>query len=173
MSLAPRITPADLACLPAVQAAYAAARELQRAAGSTLWPDFGLEAVRVEIDAGRLYRVDGVASLWGVFSVAYADPAIWGERECGQHVYLHRIARDPGGPARGLMAVVLAWGRAHCRELGRRALRMDTWASNEALIAVYERLGFRRVGRRRLGADPRLPPHYHGEEFALLEDAAG
>ena len=46
---------------------------------------------------------------------------------------------------------------------------MDTWAGNTALIALYERRGFRLVEERRLEADPRLAEHYHGNSFALLE----
>ncbi|MFL5576801.1 MAG: hypothetical protein ACJ79S_12610, partial [Gemmatimonadaceae bacterium] len=59
------------------------------------------------------------------------------------------------------------------RALGRAGLRMDTWASNEALVAFYERQGFRVVGRRRIGVEPRLPAHYHGNEFTLLEEHCG
>ena len=46
-----------------------------------------------EIRAGRLRRVVDGPALAGVFSLAYEDGAIWGERERGAHVYLHRIAR--------------------------------------------------------------------------------
>jgi predicted N-acetyltransferase YhbS len=64
---------------------------------------------------------------------------------------------------------VLDWARAHCAALDRAGIRMDTWADNAGLIAYYQRFGFVLVARTRLGADPRLPPHYHGNEFALLE----
>jgi ribosomal protein S18 acetylase RimI-like enzyme len=159
-------TPDDLA---AARAAYAHAREIQRQEGSTLWPEFGDASILAEIAAGRLLRVIDGGALVGVFSVAYDDAAIWGERERGEHVYLHRIARAAGSSVRGLFGAVLAWALEHCRGLGRRGLRMDTWADNTALIAYYERQGFRVVGRRRIGSDPRLPPHYHGNEFTLLE----
>ena len=48
---------------------------------------------------------------------------------------------------------------------------MDTWASNEALVTYYERQGFRVVARRRIGTEPRLPAHYQGNEFILLEES--
>ena len=38
------------------------------------------------------------------------------------------------------------------------------------VIQFYERQGFRVVGRRRIGVEPRLPPHHHGNEFTLLEE---
>ena len=164
-----RVEPARSDHLPAVQAAYDDARTFQRAQGGVLWPEFPDAAVLAEIDRGHLLRVLEGDSLVGVFSVAYRDPAIWGELERGAHIYLHRIARAATYSGRGLLDAVLTWARGECRALGRDGLRMDTWASNTALIAYYERQGFQLIGRRRLAADPRLPAHYHGIELALLE----
>ena len=39
----------------------------------------------------------------------------------------------------------------------------------QGAILFYERQGFHFVGLRRIGAEPRLPPHYQGIELALLE----
>jgi ribosomal protein S18 acetylase RimI-like enzyme len=159
-------TPADL---PAVRAAYEYGRAIQIQQGSVVWPEFTDAAILGEIEAGHLLRVSVDDTLAGVFSVAYDDAAIWGEHERGAHIYLHRIARAAEYRGRGLIEAVLTWARARCLALGRTGLRMDTWASNAPLIAYYQRLGFDLVGRRRIAADPRLPPHYHGTELALLE----
>ena len=164
-----RVEPATPADLPAARAAYAHGRRLQREQGSTVWPEFADAAILAEIDAGRLLRVLDGAAVAGVFSVAREDPAIWGELERGAHVYLHRIARAPAWRGRGLIDAVLAWAAGECRALGREGLRMDTWASNDALVAYYRRLGFALVGRRRIAPDAPLPAHYHGTELALLE----
>lgn len=165
-----RVEPATSADLPAVRAAYADGRRIQKEQGSVVWPEFSDAAILGEIEDGRLLRVvDDEDALVGVFSVAYEDAAIWGEHERGAHLYLHRIARAAGYPGRGLIDAVLAWAGARCEALGRAGLRMDTWASNVALVAYYRRLGFRLVDRRRIAADPRLPAHYHGIELALLE----
>lgn len=166
-----RVTPATLEHLPAVRAIYADGRVRQRAQGSTVWPEFGDEAIQREIDAHRLFLVLDEEELAGVFSVAYEDGAIWGERECGAHIYLHRIVRARTYQGSGVVDAVLAWGRAQCRALGRHGLRMDTWATNAQLIAYYRRLGFALVGTQRIGVDSRLPAHYHGLDFALLEQS--
>ncbi|MEO8623957.1 MAG: GNAT family N-acetyltransferase [bacterium] len=158
--------------LNSVHAAYADARAIQREQGATLWPEFTDASILAEIEAGLLFRVMDRDALVGVFSVAYADEAIWGDHERGEHIYLHRIARAATYPGRGLVGAVLTWARTHCRALGRAGLRMDTWASNEALVAFYERQGFRVVSRRRIDDEPRLPVHYHGKEFTLLEEPA-
>jgi ribosomal protein S18 acetylase RimI-like enzyme len=168
-----RVEPATPADLPTVRAAYAEGRRMQREQGSTVWPEFPDSAILDEIAAGRLLRVVDDESdddaVVGVFSVADADPAIWADHERGAHVYLHRIARTADYRGRGLIDAVLAWAHARCAALGREGVRMDTWASNAALIGYYQRLGFRLLERRRIAPDPRLPPHYHGIELALLE----
>ena len=166
-----RVEPATSADLPTVRAAYAEGRRLQREQGSTVWPEFPDSAILDEITAGRLLRIvdDDDDTVVGVFSVADADPAIWADHERGAHVYLHRFARAADYRGRGLIDAVLAWAHGRCAALGREGVRMDTWASNAALIGYYQRLGFRLLERRRIAPDPRLPAHYHGIELALLE----
>ena len=164
-----RVESATLSDLPAVRAVYADATEIQREQGAVLWPEFPQQLTITEIETGRLFRVMDGDALAGVFSISYDDGPIWGERECGEHIYLHRIARAVAYPGRGILGPILEWAWAECRRLGRAGLRIDTWASNQALIDFYERQGFRFVGVRRIGVEPRLPPHYQGEELALLE----
>ena len=164
-----RVEPATTRDLDAVRGAYSDARATQAARGAILWPVFSNESIVAQMASGQLLRVIDSDALVGVFTVAYEDEAIWEHRECGAHVYLHRIARVSSYAGRGLIDAVLEWAHEHCRALDREGLRIDTWASNERLIAFYARHGFRVVERRRIGDDPRLPPHYHGNEFALLE----
>lgn len=166
-----RIEPATPADLDAIRAAYAHARGIQEAHGMTAWPVFADESILAEIEGGRLYRVMDGDGLAGIFSVAYDDAAIWGARERGAHLYLHRIARAPAYRGGQLVGTIVDWADALCRALGRDGLRMDTWASNDPLVAYYERFGFRVVDRIRIGVEPRLPAHYHGGEFTLLERA--
>jgi GNAT superfamily N-acetyltransferase len=166
-----RIEPATPDAVPLIRAAYSHGRATQRQVGSPVWPDFDDKAILAEIDAGRLYRVTDDHTIAGVFSVAHEDPAIWGELERGAHLYLHRIARAADWTGRGLMDVILDWAADECRTLARAGIRVDTWASNTPLIAFYQRRGFALVGHRRIGVDSRLPPHYHDNEFALLEQA--
>jgi GNAT superfamily N-acetyltransferase len=164
-----RVESATLSDLPAVRSVYADAREIQREQGAILWEEFPPQLTIAEIETGRLFRVMDGDALAGVFSVAYEDEAIWGEREHGVHIYLHRIARATTYPGRGIMGPVLEWAWAECRRLGRSGLRIDTWATNQALIDFYERQGFRFVCVRRIGVEPRLAPHYQGIDLALLE----
>lgn len=166
-----RIDVATSGHLAEIRQVYEHARTIQWQQGSTVWPEFSDAAILAEISEQHLFRVVEGETVVGIFSVAYEDEAIWGEHERGAHIYLHRIARAPGSRDARLVDAVLAWGRAECRARGRAGLRMDTWSDNAALIAYYQRLGFDVVGHRRIEVDQRLPVHYHGSEFALLEKA--
>lgn len=165
------IEPAKSRDLPEIRAAYAHARAYQHGRSPSHWPEFSNASILAEVDAGRLFKITEGAALVGIFSVADEDAAIWAELERGEHLYLHRIARAATYPGRGLFPAVLTWARGRCAALGRAGLRMDTWADNAGLIAYYERHGFRVVGHRHIGEDPRLPPHYHRRAFTLLQDS--
>ncbi len=166
-----RVEPASIDDVTAVQSACAEGRRRQRACGTLVWPAFSDAMLLAEIDAGTLYRVmDGDVFL-GTFAVAYEDRAVWGGRERGAHVYLHRIARSAAGSSGGLLNTVVGWARNHASALKREGVRMDTAAASLRLISYYERAGFALVGRHVIGPDTSLPAHYHGTEIALLEMA--
>ena len=163
-----RVDPASPADLEAIRSAYAHGRAMQRDSGSERWPEFPDSAILAEISSGALLRVLDGEDLVGVFTAVYEDAALWAERERHAHIYLHRIARTSTYPGRGLVDAVLDWAQARGEALGLEGLRMDTWASNEALIAFYAKRGFTLVGKTRISNDSPLP-HYRGLELALME----
>jgi ribosomal protein S18 acetylase RimI-like enzyme len=163
------VVPATPADLSEVRAAYADARALQAAHLAFQWPEFPDSWILDQMVAGLLFRVLDGDALVGVFTVAYEDPAIWGELERGAHIYLHRFARAASYRGRGLVSAIVAWAIARCEALGREGLRLDTWGHNDALIAFYEAHGFTLIDKRTMGSDPRLSPHYDGLHLALLE----
>ena len=60
---------------------------------------------------------------------------------------LYSIATDPAARGRGVGATLLAGAERAARERGCRALRLEVRVDNAAAIALYERAGFRRIGR--------------------------
>lgn len=164
-----RVDACALNDLPLVQSAYETGRTLQRAQQSAVWPVFPDAAIIRAIETGALFKVVGDGALIGVFSMIADDALIWGDLEQGEHLYLHRIARASSLSVGGLMNAILDWAWRECDVRGCAGLRMDTWAGSDALIAYYATLGFQQVGTQRLPSDPRLAPHYHGIELALLE----
>ena len=161
-----RATPSDLAD---IQAAYTHGRTMQLALSDSAWPGFTDEQVLGEMSRGELYCIRDGATLTGIFSMVENDAAIWDTRELDQHLYLHHITRAPHFAGRGLFDALVRWAHAEARRRGRSGLRMDTWATNETLLRYYTSRGFTMIGTKRMPADPRLSPHYHGIELALLE----
>ena len=164
-----RIVAATQDDLSPIRDAYESGRAIQRTQQSVVWPPFSDDAIIREMTNGALFTVFDGAIIAGVFSMIDDDSLIWGDAKIGAHLNLHRIARGANYRGRSLVDVILAWARHQCQARGFDGLRMDTWASNAALIAYYEARGFHLVGTRRLEADPRLAVHYHGIEVALLE----
>lgn len=165
------VEPASIGDLPRIQEAYAEGRRRQQACGTLVWPEFSEASLVAEVRARKLFRVMDNDVMMGTFAVAYKDQAVWGERERGAHVYLHRIARSPAGTSRGLLPAVIEWACAHSRDLQREGIRLDTAAASSQLVAYYEQAGLVVVGRHVIGPDPTLPTHYHGTEVALFEMA--
>jgi hypothetical protein len=163
------IEPANADDLSRIQEAYAEGRRRQQERGTLVWPEFSDASLLAEIRARKLFRVMDHDAMVGTFAIAYEDQAVWGDRERGAHVYLHRIARRASGKSRGLLPSVVDWACAHGRELQREGIRMDTAAESSQLVAYYEQAGFVVVGRQVIGPDPALPAHYHGTEVALFE----
>ena len=163
------VEPASIGDLSRIQEAYAEGRRRQQERGTLVWPEFSDASLLAEVQARKLLRVMDNDAMVGTFAIAYEDQAVWGDRERGAHVYLHRIARSPSGTSRGLLHSVVDWACAHSRELKREGIRMDTAAASSQLVAYYEQAGFVVVGRHVIGPDPTLPTHYHGTEVALFE----
>ena len=115
-----------------------------------------LRDIRAAYEHARAMQRDAGSSIWPEFS----DAAILDEIRTGR---LYRVLMDD--------SIVGVFSLAHEDPAIWGA--MDTWAANTALIDFYMRRGFHLVEERRLGADSRLPPHYHHNSFALLERSCG
>ena len=60
---------------------------------------------------------------------------------------LYSIATAPAARGRGIGASLLAATEQAARDRGCRALRLEVRVDNTAAIALYERAGYRRIGR--------------------------
>jgi hypothetical protein len=65
---------------------------------------------------------------------------------------------------------VLAWSHGYASSLGRKFIRMDTWADNQRLVSYYVGCGFHYIGDRKLGDVVGLPPHYSNTRLALFQN---
>ncbi|MGB3064153.1 GNAT family N-acetyltransferase [Sphingobacterium thalpophilum] len=104
-----------------------------------------------------------------LFSVQYADPHIWKEREQGDALYLHRIVVNPKFKGQKQFEKVLHWAREHAQESGFKFIRMDTWADNDRIINYYKSFGFEFIGNHTTGNEAELPIQNRNLKVALLQ----
>lgn len=150
---------------------WAAALAYQASAQLPPWSPYPEEKINDEIAAGlhfSAFMPDNV--LAGFFSVALADAPIWGSKEKGDAIYIHRMCVNPACKGNNLAASVLTWAYGYVSGSGQRFVRMDTWRDNPRLIKYYAACGFRHIGNRQMGHAPDLPPHYKNANLALFEN---
>jgi len=144
----------------------------QKARALPLWPTFPEQRIAEEIRAGLHFSSefpDGV--LAGYFSVALSDELIWAKQERGDAIYIHRMCVNPLRKGSNLAQSVLVWSRGYASSLGRKFVRMDTWADNQRLVSYYAGCGFHYIGDRQLGDAAGLPSHYSNTRLALFQNA--
>jgi ribosomal-protein-alanine acetyltransferase len=61
---------------------------------------------------------------------------------------LYSLAVDPGAAGQGIGAKLLAAAEAAAHDLGATSLRLEVRVDNAAAIRLYERSGYRTIGRR-------------------------
>jgi GNAT superfamily N-acetyltransferase len=136
-----------------------------------LWSPFPETMILDEIGDGRHFS--GFVSgniLAGFFSVAHADPFIWGDQDRGDAIYIHRMCVNPDFKGHNFAAKVLAWACDYAAARKCKFVRMDTWAKTRSLVDYYVRCGFNYIGDKKLSDTSGLPPHYRDQELALFEN---
>lgn len=145
----------------------------QQTGNLPVWPAYPESLISQEIEAGHHFSAhsqDGDGALAGYFSIALSDGLIWGDKETGNAIYIHRMCVAPHRKGANFTPSVLAWAYQHAALLGRTFVRMDTWADNKRLIEYYVSCGFCYIGDRQLGLVPDLPAHYNNTKLALFEN---
>jgi ribosomal protein S18 acetylase RimI-like enzyme len=81
----------------------------------------------------------------------WCDPLFWPDAKENEAGYIHKLCVRRKYSGMGLSGKLVEYAVAECRKRGIRYLRLDTGWSREPLCKLYERLGFRKVGKRILG----------------------
>lgn len=134
-----------------------------------VWKGYDKAALTKDIEEGNQYKITIGADIAMLFSVCYSDPLIWGERESGDALYLHRIVVNPEFKGKKLFAMVLAWSIFHGRLNNLPLIRMDTWADNPIMINYYKSFGFRYVDECTTPDSEELAVQNRNLKVALLE----
>ena len=148
---------------------YDKAIEFQKTVFHKTWLGFDRELVDTEIAEGRLWKIVEDDRVACIFSVAYADPIIWGEHSHESAMYIHRIVTNPEFRGRGYVRAITEWAIDHANRNGLRFVRMDTWGDNQKLIDYYQSCGFKFLGLTTPEESPTMPKHYRGIDLSLFE----
>jgi ribosomal protein S18 acetylase RimI-like enzyme len=157
------ISQCTLADVDAILEMYDAATALQSSKNVVAWPTFTRGFIENEVRLGKQYKLvvnNEIASNWSVF---YEDKEIWGEKDKGDSIYIHRICTHPKHRGNNYMKVIIDWCRQHAISLGKDYVRLDTLGYNTRLIALYQSVGFDFLGMLKLENVEGLPDHYHRE----------
>jgi GNAT superfamily N-acetyltransferase len=92
-----------------------------------------------DISRGEVYVARREGQVVGTFTLQWRDELFW-PGAAGEAGYIHRISvrRE----ARGLGIELLKFAERVTASTGRKLLRLDCYAGNQALCSYYERVGF-------------------------------
>jgi GNAT superfamily N-acetyltransferase len=141
----------------------------QRRKNYNVWKNYDKDLLRSEVRNRTQYKIVIHHKTALIFSVVYDDGLLWGEREKGDSIYLHRIVVNPEFKGHRLFGTVLDWSIHHAESRDLKFIRMDTWADNENIIKYYESFGFVFKGNRQTPHSLELPIQHRGLHVALLE----
>ncbi len=155
--------------LKAIFDLYDAAIAHQKAVSNLHWLPFDQKMVAAEIAENRQWKIIIDGQIACVFATAYTDPAIWGEKDIDPSVYLHRIVTNPAFRGQNFVVSIVDWAKTHGKIQDKKFVRLDTWAENLKLKAVYIHAGFQFLGIITPANPEALPSHYSGISLGLFE----
>lgn len=148
---------------------YDKAVEFQKKVFDKHWLGFDRALVETEIAEKRLWKIAEETQIACIFSIAYADPIIWGEESGESAIYIHRIVTNPDFRGRGYVRSITEWAKNFATSNDIRFIRMDTWDDNRKLVDYYKDCGFKYLGVVTPEPSDQLPKHYVGISLSLFE----
>lgn len=106
--------------------------------------------ITADIDAGTLYKyavngdISGIIVLNEQYSPEY-DELKW-EYNTGKHLFVHRLCVHPEYQRQGIARKLMLFMEEHGAMNGYKSIRLDTSVLNKASLALYDGMGYRRVG---------------------------
>ena len=102
------------------------------------------------IARGEVFVVRAADTLVATLQLEESDPGTWGS-DAGDALYVHRLCVGRTRAGDGLGLRLLDWAGGATRARGRRLLRLDCVATNDALRRYYARAGFAERGEVDVG----------------------
>lgn len=134
-----------------------------------VWAGYDKKVLKNDIRNKLQYKIVIDHNIACIFSICYSDKIIWGEREKGDSLYLHRVAVNPCYKGQKHFGEILNWCVSYAAKSELQNIRMDTWADNLNLINYYKSFGFRIVGKLTTPDSKKLPIPQRNNKVVLLE----
>lgn len=148
---------------------YDLATAYQKTKFNKTWSGFEQELIECEMSEGRLWKIVEGNEISCIFSIAFSDALIWGEKDQDAAIYLHRIAVNPAFRGKAYVRKIIEWAKNYASERGIEFIRLDTFGDNKELIAYYIKCGFTFLGLTSPQNTSDLPAHYEGISLSLFE----
>lgn len=126
--------------------------ERMRTEGIDQWDEVYPSNAIIERDcsAGTLHVTRRGRHILGCATVNTTHDPLWSGMAwtvaSKRSVAVHQLMVDPAAQRRGLAKQLMADAETRALELGFLAVHLDCFLANPAALALYERLGYRRVG---------------------------
>lgn len=131
-----------------------------RAEGIDQWDEVYPSDAIIERDrlAGTLHVTRRGTHILGCVTLDTSHDPLWAGMAwfipSARSAAVHRLMVDPAAQRRGLARQLMADAERRARELGFLAVHLDCFMANPAALALYERLGYRRVGTAQMRKGP-------------------
>jgi hypothetical protein len=147
---------------------YESARDLQAKKKMVVWPSFKKSFIENEINEERQWKIISDKTIACNWAITFEDKEIWGERDKGDAIYIHRICTNPILRGNRYIDTIVEWSKQHARQIGKHFIRLDTLGNNTKLIDHYTSAGFDFLGMFKLTDTANLPAHYQNEPNCCL-----
>ncbi|HEY4629571.1 MAG TPA: GNAT family N-acetyltransferase [Flavobacterium sp.] len=134
-----------------------------------VWNGYDVAVLQNDIAQKIQYKIVVNGEIACIFSVCYTDPIIWGKKDKGDAIYLHRIVVNPKHKGQKHFEKIFAWAKNHAIENDFNFIRMDTWADNPTIISYYCSFGFEFLTNFTTPNTADLPVQHRNLQLALLE----
>jgi GNAT superfamily N-acetyltransferase len=147
---------------------YEAARNLQTERKMVIWPHFDKSFIEKEIQEQRQWKIVTEQLIACNWTITFEDKEIWGERDKGDAIYIHRICTNASLRGNRYIDAIVEWAKKYALQSGKRFVRLDTLGDNTKLIKHYTSAGFEFLGMYKLTDTENLPSHYQNEPNCCL-----
>ena len=108
------------------------------------------EIITEDIAAGTLYKITVDASIAGIIVINHQHfpeyNALKWEDNAGRFLMIHRLCIHPDYQGQGLAKILMQFAEAYAYRNQYASIRLDTSTLNTKALALYDGLGYRRVG---------------------------